>query len=152
MAHCFLKYWKNILCINWASTQETCLWWFANKTGADQPAQFDQCLCYSLIGNYHIKTCYKLNFTKSLQLSRLLWISPRRQVFSRGAPIDIWASAWQNLTLLHWNNRDTDQPVYPLSLICAYVNHSLESTVKPVLSGHSKRRPYDQMTILDNSD
>ena len=53
---------------------------------------------------------------------------------------DIWASTPENLTLLHANNKDTGQPVHPLSLINAFVNHSLESTVKTVLRGHSKRR------------
>ena len=34
-----------------------------NKGATDQPVQSDQCLCYWLIGKYHIKTCYKRNFT-----------------------------------------------------------------------------------------
>ena len=39
-----------------ALKHETCLRWFANNKGADQPAlpQSDQLLCYSLIGKYHI--------------------------------------------------------------------------------------------------
>ena len=36
---------------------------FANNKGADQPAQSDQRLCYSLLKKYHIYTCYKRIFT-----------------------------------------------------------------------------------------
>ena len=31
--------------------KKTCLWGFVNNKGADQT---DQCLCFSLIGKYHI--------------------------------------------------------------------------------------------------
>ena len=34
----------------------------ANNKGADQPAQADLRLCYSLIRKYHILTCCKRNF------------------------------------------------------------------------------------------
>ena len=34
--------------------EKTCLRGFANNTGADQPAQSDQRLCYLLFGKYHI--------------------------------------------------------------------------------------------------
>ena len=35
---------------------------FANNTGVDQTAQSDQRIFYSLIGKYHIQTCYLWNF------------------------------------------------------------------------------------------
>ena len=44
----------------------------------------------------------------------------------------------ENLTLLHANNKSTDQPAHPCSLISDFVLHILECTVKPVLSCHSK--------------
>ena len=43
--------------------KNTCLWGVVNSKGADQPAQSNQHLCYLLIETYHMKTCYKQNFT-----------------------------------------------------------------------------------------
>ena len=40
---------------NGAQREKTCPWRFAS-------AQFDQRLCYSLTGKYHISTCFKQNF------------------------------------------------------------------------------------------
>ena len=42
--------------------EKTCLRRFANNKGADQPAQSDQRLCYSLFGKHHIYACYERNF------------------------------------------------------------------------------------------
>ena len=39
---------------NLASSRKNCLRRFSNNKGADQPAQADPRLCYSLFGNYHI--------------------------------------------------------------------------------------------------
>ena len=65
---------------------------FANNKGADQPAH--QHLCYSLIGNYDIKTCFKWNCT--ILASLCSWAS---RVFFFGNynlwPLDIYNGLFQ---------------------------------------------------------
>ena len=41
----------------------------------------------------------------------------------------IWASTWESLILLHVNNKGTDQPAHPHSLISAVVIRALESSI-----------------------
>ena len=48
----------------WALTLEKVSSGFANNKCTDQPAQIDQRLLVSLIGEYHIETCYERNFKK----------------------------------------------------------------------------------------
>ena len=50
---------EKTLKIRWASAQENLSLGFGNNTGTDQPAQTDQCLCYSFFGTNHIQTCYR---------------------------------------------------------------------------------------------
>ena len=56
-------------------------------------AQSDQCLNYSVIGNYHIKTCYK-RFFSSLSLSRLVWVWPGQKTHKTG-----FLTSWHMVTL-----------------------------------------------------
>ena len=48
--------------------RKTYLQGFVNNKGTDQPAQFDQHLCYLFIGKYHILTCYEQNFNFLISL------------------------------------------------------------------------------------
>ena len=49
------KFWEpQHECVIWAFTRENLSSGVANNTGADQPAQSDQRLCYSHFGKYHI--------------------------------------------------------------------------------------------------
>ena len=50
----FYKEQQSILVLYGPRREKTCLRGFANNTRADQPAQSDQRLCYSLFGKYHI--------------------------------------------------------------------------------------------------
>ena len=47
---------NNALILSGPQREKTCLRLFANNTGADQPAQTDQPLSYSLFGKYHMQT------------------------------------------------------------------------------------------------
>ena len=40
-----------------------------------------------------------------------------------------WTKSWENLFLPYANNKDTDQPAHPRSLICAFVVHCLDSII-----------------------
>ena len=40
-----------------------------------------------------------------------------------------WATSWENLFMLHANNKDTDQPAHPLSLISAFVVRFIDSII-----------------------
>ena len=44
----------------------------------------------------------------------------------------IWASSWENLFLPYANNKGTDQPAHPRSLISTFVVHSLDSIISVV--------------------
>ena len=47
----------------------------------------------------------------------------------------IWALMRENLTLLHVNNKGTDQPVHPHSLISAFDIRFLESIICKLATG-----------------
>ena len=42
----------------------------------------------------------------------------------------LWALTQENLTLLHMNSKDKDQPSYPCSLTNAFFIHYLENNIK----------------------
>ena len=48
-----------VLSLNGPRCEKICLRGIANNTGADQDAQSDQRLCYSLFRKYHMKTCFR---------------------------------------------------------------------------------------------
>ena len=43
----------------------------------------------------------------------------------------IWATSWENLFMSYANNKDADQPAYPLSLISVFVIRCLDSIKLP---------------------
>ena len=53
----------------------------------------------------------------------------KKYIYSMCIIISIGASSLENLILSHVNNKVSDQPVHPLSLISIFVIHSLESKI-----------------------
>ena len=51
----------------------------------------------------------------------------------RSGVVLIWATSWENLFMPYANNKSTDQPVHPCSLISAFVVHCLDS-IFPLVS------------------
>ena len=63
-----------------------------------------------------------LNFTRGLSLKETEWAA--KILFHN------WASTQENLSLGFANNKGTDQPAHPHSLISAFDNHVLKSISK----------------------
>ena len=89
-----LRCWKNGIYNNGPQREKTCLRGFSNNTGAYQPAQTDQRLCYSLFGKYHVNLVqvnfqffYLISVAEETGLKIALSIT--RQIFSRRGPFTL---------------------------------------------------------------
>ena len=54
---------------------------------------------------------------------------PENKILSKISEFTVWASSRENQTLLHENNKSTDQYAHPCSLISVFIIHWLESIV-----------------------
>ena len=66
---------------------------------------------------YYKKSCYMFTVIWNVVLSKM---------------DTIWASSWENLFLPYANNKGTDQPAQPRSLLSSFVNRSLGSVITVV--------------------
>ena len=56
-------------------------------------------------------------------------VSKVRATVQNAATIAIWATSWENLFMPYVNNKGTDQPAHPRSLISAFVFRCLDSII-----------------------